>query len=326
MRQRVLVTSAGMDPTGVREARALAQDAFDEVSRAWGRPAGDWRLGAVLAGYAARPDINAGTRAFYEAKAARLLAGLGDVEVGGIDQAAVDGYVARRSGSPAGLKHELVLLRGALRWAAERGARVRPFRARAMPTVARVMRPLTRDEVQRLAGEFRAVWMQAAVWVLAFTGLRLAELLRLTERDVDWERGTLRLVTMKRGATGHREQVDLPLAPVALEWLGRVRPGMWGAGLRNAMRLAFARASRRWGRPISAHLLRHTFCTWVAASSRDVKTAQLLMRHRDVAMTMRYWHPADGAMRAAVDALAGQPDDHSDDQAAVGGRGKGNGQ
>lgn len=44
---------------------------------------------------------------------------------------------------------------------------------------------------------------------------------------------------------------------------------------------------------ISAHILRHTFCTRAAESGVDVKSLQYIMGHADITMTMERYNHVD---------------------------------
>ncbi len=51
---------------------------------------------------------------------------------------------------------------------------------------------------------------------------------------------------------------------------------------------------------LTLHSLRHSFGTYLQSSYKDLNITKDLMRHKTVAMTLRYAHASDGAKRAAV--------------------------
>jgi integrase len=57
---------------------------------------------------------------------------------------------------------------------------------------------------------------------------------------------------------------------------------------------------------VHPHSSRHTFGTRLGEADVNVKKIQRLMGHQDVKMTLRYIHPADETLRAAVELAAGQ--------------------
>lgn len=60
-------------------------------------------------------------------------------------------------------------------------------------------------------------------------------------------------------------------------------------------------------RPIKFHELRHSFGSNLAAAGVPVKVIQKLMRHKSLAMTMRYMHLAPGGLDGSTEVLCGGP-------------------
>lgn len=140
------------------------------------------------------------------------------------------------------------------------------------------------------------------------TGMRKSALLALQWDDVDFERGiiTLRGAVAKKGKTEH-----IPLTPAARAVLkGILRtgssfifPGRGGRQRDNFTRMA-RRVRDKAGLPSSfrpVHGLRHSFASALASSGKvDLYTLQKLLTHESPAMTQRYAHLADEALRKAA--------------------------
>ena len=58
-------------------------------------------------------------------------------------------------------------------------------------------------------------------------------------------------------------------------------------------------------RPIRFHDLRHTFASCLTVAGVDIRTVQELMRHKSLAMTLRYAHLHPDYLKGATDVLAG---------------------
>lgn len=71
--------------------------------------------------------------------------------------------------------------------------------------------------------------------------------------------------------------------------------------LRHAFGIWQVRAG--FDRHVSAHSLRHSACTNIYASSKDLRLTQRFARHRSVVTTMLYTHPSDEDLVRAVEQL-----------------------
>ena len=143
-----------------------------------------------------------------------------------------------------------------------------------------------------------------------FTGMRRGELFKLLWSDIDFSRGFILI----RDPKGGKSQ-SIPLNSSARRLLEShdksdskyIFPGKNG-GQRVAVQKASRRIRERAGLPKDfrpLHGLRHTYASMLASSGKvDIYTLQKLMTHKTPAMTQRYAHLRDGALRQAAD-LAG---------------------
>jgi integrase len=143
-----------------------------------------------------------------------------------------------------------------------------------------------------------------------FTGMRRGELFKLRWQDVDFDRGFIHIRTPKGG-----QDQTIPLNQAARELLEHhpksdspfVFPGR-GGKQRIEIRRPIDRIRKAAGLPKDfrpLHGLRHTYASMLASSGEvDLYVLQRLLTHKSSAMTQRYAHLRDDALRKASD-LAG---------------------
>ena len=139
-----------------------------------------------------------------------------------------------------------------------------------------------------------------------FTGMRRGELFKLKWDDIDFERGFIHI----RQPKGGKDQT-IPLNQTVRELLENhphivdsafVFPGRSGKQ-RTEIRRPVDRIRKEAGLPVDfrpLHGLRHTYASMLASSGKvDLYTLQKLLTHKSAAMTQRYAHLRDDALRRA---------------------------
>jgi integrase len=164
----------------------------------------------------------------------------------------------------------------------------------------RAASPIHTDDVRRLLAELDGA-DRLIVLLAAHAGLRVSEIARIRGEDVDLERRWLTVL----GKGGHLDVVPIS-ATLAAELARHPRQGRLftfrnGQAVSARIRRLF-RAHGVVGRP---HDLRHSFGTEAAeVCNGNVVKVQQLMRHAEVATTMRYVRPS-GELHSVVDRLYG---------------------
>jgi site-specific recombinase XerD len=162
-----------------------------------------------------------------------------------------------------------------------------------LPTV------LSQQEVAALLEALRHPVYRAIAMVLYGAGLRLAEALALEVSDIDGEREVLRV----RHGKGNRAR-EVRLSPALYQWLRRYwdrqrppRPYLFVASrstgqppTQAVVRRALALAAEQAGitKPVTPHVLRHSYATHLLDAGAEVRVIQALLGHRSLQTTMRY--------------------------------------
>jgi site-specific recombinase XerD len=183
----------------------------------------------------------------------------------------------------------------------------RPRRDRQLPTV------LSPEELRRFLAAVRNPKHLAILGVAYSAGLRVSEVVRLRPEDLDRDRGLIQV----RAGKGRKDRVTL-LSPSALAfvdaYLDGETPGRWlfpGAragrhlSARSVQKVtAEARLRAGIAKPVTPHILRHSFATHLLESGTDVRLIQELLGHASVRTTEIYTHVSRrhlGRIRSPLD-------------------------
>ena len=156
----------------------------------------------------------------------------------------------------------------------------------------------------------------AMLQLLYATGLRVSELVSVQLSELDTEMGIVRtvgkgqktrLVPVGRTAleaieaytTGFRrailKQRDSKYLFVTARGSAMTRQGFWKLLGRYGLMTAI-------GKPITPHVLRHSFATHLLERGADLRSLQLMLGHADISTTQIYTHVLRSRMRAIYDA------------------------
>jgi integrase/recombinase XerD len=212
----------------------------------------------------------------------------------------------------------LATVRRFYRWAVrERLAATDPtVRLRAARRPARFPQTLTESQVEALLAapdldDPLGLRDRALLEVLYATGLRVSELVRLTQAELALDDGLVRVF-----GKGGKERV-VPLGEEARDWLqryfadargallaGRASDAVFvtrrgGAMTRQMAWVLVKRYAARAGihLALSPHGLRHAFATHLLNHGADLRVVQLLLGHADISTTQIYTHVARARLK-----------------------------
>lgn len=216
--------------------------------------------------------------------------------------------------SPATVRNVLELLRRIVNFSIEKkGLAPLPFKIEMPAVDNQVTEDLAPEQLQALLEAIDAdthTDARAIMKMALYTGMRRGELFKLKWSDLDFNRGFIKI----RDPKGRVSQT-IPLNEAARTILEQhprtesdfVFPGRKG-NQRTDIKKAVNRIRAAAGLPASfrpLHGLRHVYASMLASSGQvDLYTLQKLLTHKSPAMTQRYAHLRDEALRRASN-LAG---------------------
>ncbi len=214
--------------------------------------------------------------------------------------------------APATINRELAFLRHLFNVAIEDGkAEVNPVRPKMFVKENNErVRFLTDVEEKRLrAAMGEAEWPTVAVAL--HTGLRQSEQLHLRWQDVDFTTGIITVPRSKHGETRRvpmndtvREILRTRASRLKSRYVFPSATGKTPVDARNYMNRVFLKALRKAGiEGFRWHDLRHTFASRLVMAGVDLRTAQELMGHKTITMTLRYAHLSPAHQLDAVQRL-----------------------
>lgn len=168
-------------------------------------------------------------------------------------------------------------------------------------TPKKTRRALTPEEIAAVAGTEDEARLPAMIMIYA--GLRLGEVAALTWSDVDLAKKT---ITINKSLNFRSKAIKDPKTDAGVRTVPIPQP--LAAALASAPRSSifvcphngaaytigswnktWQRFKRRIGLDVSAHYLRHTYCTLLYEAGVDVLTAMYFMGHADAATTMQIY-------------------------------------
>jgi site-specific recombinase XerD len=161
---------------------------------------------------------------------------------------------------------------------------------------------LTADELHRFVTTPSR--LQIAWQLLAWFGLRRAEVLSITWNDIQWEQSLL--VVQGKGDVVRFIPIPVPVWEILwVKWIelekpeGRIVP----IGKSPFVR-AFQRHVKNCGldpQKVTPHVLRHTFATTLSAQGTDITIIRALLGHKDIKTTLVYVHTNRERLESAMD-------------------------
>ncbi|MGH2693240.1 MAG: tyrosine recombinase XerC [Actinomycetota bacterium] len=234
-------------------------------------------------------------------------------------------YLAERKLARRTIARKTSALRSLLTWAARRGLiPANPAAEISAPTLRRTLpRLLKVAEAVRLCelppdDDPIGLRDRALLEVLYGSGLRVSELCGLDLDELDLAGGTVRVVGkgrkerlvplsepasrairayLREARAGFMEKTSNPQEPQALFF--NTRGARISPRSVRAMTQKYLRGEG--GRPVSPHVLRHSFATHLLDGGADLRSVQELLGHESLATTQIYTHVSTERLRAVYE-------------------------
>jgi site-specific recombinase XerD len=230
-------------------------------------------------------------------------------------------WLTTRSYAAPTIERRLQVLKNVFRWAIQRRfLRDDPFALWEIPRAkVPVVRALTREEERRILAVLAtkrtryARMVEMAIRLARFAGLRRGDCNALRWENVDLVKGVLYVIEGKGDQDAVVPIPDAGLRQPLVAWweaAGRPESGCVLTGHRGqplpiaALSRSIARLCRA-ARVVGAtfHTLRATYATRLLEEEVDIRTIQILMRHKSLDTTMRYLEVTDARKREAAQRL-----------------------
>ena len=218
--------------------------------------------------------------------------------------------------APATINHALGVIKRLYNWAREMdlydgsnpATKIKPLKLNN-----KVTNYLTKEQLSRLQDVLKLWPNKSAALIVKFalyTGCRRGDIFKLKWKDVDFDHKFINLRDPKGKA------IQLPLNSVAYKILQDAQKlnekSIWAFANQDGKQrkhfgATWARIKKRALLPgeFRFHDLRHTFATYLASSGKvDLFRLQKLLNHQSPAMTQRYAHLLDDALRDAANVAA----------------------
>ncbi|WP_304459282.1 tyrosine-type recombinase/integrase [Alicyclobacillus sendaiensis] len=175
---------------------------------------------------------------------------------------------------------------------------------------------LPADELARFVRHIPHPHVQAAAWTMAYTGLRIAEVIFLRIMDVDFEEGLIR-VEHGKGDKPREVPMSDALRPILSQYVEQYRQGAkpyerffatpaTGGLSPTHINRVLRQTSQALGyrRYVTAHTFRHSFASNLIRQGVHLTLVQKLLGHSSPTVTAVYTHATREDLHRAVQTLS----------------------
>lgn len=187
-----------------------------------------------------------------------------------------------------------------------------PERIAYARTPAKLPTILNGDEVVRFLEAVPSLRTRTALTTAYAAGLRASEAVHLKVRDIDGERGIIR-VEHGKGGKDRNVMLSAQLLAILRVYWRLARPEVWLFPGRDETKpidvqvlysaCRSARAAAGIDKRVTVHTLRHSFATHLLESGTDIRIIQVLLGHNNLSTTARYTKVSNTLIRSTTSPL-----------------------
>lgn len=242
----------------------------------------------------------------------RLSNDLPSFKIAKMDPEAINAFFVNKNYSPNTIRLDVAAIRSVYRFALRRKyLKEDPSQDLFIPKLIKnPPKHLSYEDIQKVLGAIPKQ-SRAPYEIMYYTGMRPIECLRLKRKNIDFKN---KMIDLYPEQTKTAERGLLPLHPkleILLKELTKNKKeddylfphprkeNEHQESLKNALR----RASQKTGIPITPYQFRHSFATHLLDKTKDLRTVQQLMRHKNISMTTRYATALDKRLKDAIESL-----------------------
>lgn len=187
-----------------------------------------------------------------------------------------------------------------------------PERITYARTPAKLPTILNSDEIVRFLEAVPSLRTRTALTTAYAAGLRASEAVHLKVRDIDSERGIIR-VEHGKGGKDRNVMLSAQLLAILRVYWRLARPEVWLFPGREKTKpidvqvlysaCRSARTAAGIDKRVTVHTLRHSFATHLLESGTDIRIIQVLLGHNNLSTTARYTKVSNTLIRSTTSPL-----------------------
>ena len=170
-----------------------------------------------------------------------------------------------------------------------------------IPTQPRkINRVIEPSELRAILGQASPLHRDAILLCLSMGGLRLGELVKITQVNTDFERGTVEITDRKAGVPKRFYLSELAASILRRRFIENGGRAFTQSAELLSNRLYKERRKMRGIKPWRFHNLRHTITEILERNKIDLETTRQILGHSSITMTERYMHTTEAKERSAL--------------------------